>query len=205
MKSPYEKIDRKINELKKENFKRFNNLRLTLSAFDEANILKSKTYIHKIFEDIKNKTLKIYLLCIKDILPNADKKMLLNWLEDVYATVQYNFFNEWERKEARYYEAVLSVEKSGKTLNSQEMLEIQKRTINLLNDQIEEFGIHVIDNATVEKIKEEYSEEDEPKFKWVAMIDKKTCLTCLERNGKVFTERTLPIKHRKCRCHYVEE
>lgn len=84
MKTPYDNVDKRIAKLKEDNRKLLNNLRLRLSTFDEANIISAKKQINVIFEKMKQNALSVYLKSVKEIYPDIDKKMLLDWLDTVY-------------------------------------------------------------------------------------------------------------------------
>lgn len=198
MKTPYDNVDKRIAKLKEDNRKLLNNLRLRLSTFDEANIISAKKQINVIFEKMKQNALSVYLKSVKEIYPDIDKKMLLDWLDTVYIVTQYNFFNEWERKEARYFEMITAFRQSGESLNSADMLQAQKRAVNSLNNQIEEFGIMTVDNAIIQNAEDE-SEEEFPKMKWHTEEDNKVCHICRERDGKIYRTDKIPVKHLNCR------
>lgn len=199
MKSPYENIDKRVKKLKNQNKSIIKRLSLKLSTFDESNIIRQKRLIHNAFETMKQNAIDEYLVSIKEIYPNADREMLLDWLDIVYIVTQYNFFNEIERREARYFEMTLALRQQGKKLNSLEMMQANRRTINSFNRQIEEFSIYVTDKALLEHALQE-STDDNPMFKWHTEEDEKVCGFCRIRNGKKYRLDKIPIKHPSCRC-----
>nr|DAO16236.1 MAG TPA: hypothetical protein [Caudoviricetes sp.] len=201
MKTPYDSAEKAMKKVYSDNQKRFNNMRLRLAKFDELNVMQISKSVKSLFNDIRNQTMSVYMKLAKEKYPKATKKLLLSWLEMVYIVVEYQFENEFLRKQARYIEALTALSQNGKSLNGAEMLQLQRRMLNSLNLQLDEFSVYVVDKA----MQQEMIETEVKKVKWNAEMDKRTCEECRSMDGQTYDVHKIPPKpHIHCRC-WVEK
>lgn len=201
MKTPYDSAEKAMKKVYSDNQKRFNNMRLRLAKFDELNVMQISKSVKSLFSDIRNQTMSVYMKLAKEKYPKATKKLLLSWFEMVYIVVEYQFENEFLRKQARYIEALTALSQNGKSLNGAEMLQLQRRMLNSLNLQLDEFSVYVVDKA----MQQEMIEAEVKKVKWNAEMDKRTCEECRSMDGQTYDVHKIPPKpHIRCRC-WVEK
>ena len=201
MKTPYDSAEKAMKKVYSDNQKRFNNMRLRLAKFDELNVMQISKSVKSLFNDIRNQTMSVYMKLAKEKYPKATKKLLLSWLEMVYIVVEYQFENEFLRKQARYIEALTALSQNGKSLNGAEMLQLQRRMLNSLNLQLDEFSVYVVDKA----MQQEMIETEVKRVKWNAEMDKRTCEECRSMDGQTYDVHKIPPKpHIHCRC-WVEK
>lgn len=201
MKTPYDSAEKAMKKVYSDNQKRFNNMRLRLAKFDELNVMQISKSVKSLFKDIRNQTMSVYMKLAKEKYPKATKKLLLSWLETVYIVVEYQFENEFLRKQARYIEALTALSQNGKSLNGAEMLQLQRRMLNSLNLQLDEFSVYIVDKA----MQQEMIEAEVKKVKWNAEMDKRTCEECRSMDGRTYDVHKIPSKpHIHCRC-WVEK
>ncbi len=196
--TPYDDIDKRVEKLKKRNLKAFNRLRLKLSTRSLSPEMVNKE-VKRLYNDILGEALTVYLLSLKKRNKGYTDKDVKRWLSEFYIVTKYKFFDEWRRKRERYAESLLTVKDNEYSLNSAEALKAQKTALDLLNKQIEEYGVYVIDKAIVY----EAAQADETRLKWHTQDDFKVCKICRSRNGKIYPINKLPEKpHYGCRCYY---
>ena len=73
-----------------------------------------------------------------------------------------------------------------------------QRTANLWWTQTAQYGIDVVDEATLRA----YMDMGVDRVRWVATLDKKTCKVCRDRDNKIYEILKVPKKtHYNCRCY----
>jgi SPP1 gp7 family putative phage head morphogenesis protein len=107
----------------------------------------------------------------------------------------YVYDREVERKRLRLNEQMLTA----KEYDSREMFnDGLRRTANLLWTQTSQYGISVVDAATLQAYEDMGVEE----VRWKARIDGRECKVCRERHNKIFKISEVPEKtHYRCRCY----
>lgn len=202
--TPYDGID-ELNILLFKNLnKYFNQTRLKLTTKKKENINYSliQRETKSLYNKIQKEVLDNYLKCAKEINRGIDRDELLDFLEDFYIVTKYAYFNEWERKQQRYAETLNAINQNGKSFSSVEALQEQKKAVNYLKKQIDEYGVYVIDQAIFSLAKKQEKGNKEIELKWVTEQDEKVCPICKKRNGKVYNIRKYPSKpHWGCRCY----
>lgn len=201
MNNPYENIDKQLIQLKREVQKEFNKTRLRLLGFDETNLLKNtKNEIKRLYQKIADKTVKMYFTNAKELYHGLTKSVLNEWLDAYYIVTGYVFYNEFLRKQARYYETIMSFVNEKKSLSNADVIKAQKRAVNLLNGQIEDYAIYVMDNANLEQLRI----DGYKKVRWITQKDEFVCEKCSSKNNEVYDiDKAPPKEHNYCRCYYV--
>ena len=73
-----------------------------------------------------------------------------------------------------------------------------RRAANLWWTQTQQYGITVVDEATLKAFKD----MGVKKVKWIAELDRRTCKICRDRNGAIYELSKVPQKtHYNCRCY----
>jgi SPP1 gp7 family putative phage head morphogenesis protein len=106
----------------------------------------------------------------------------------------YVYDREAERKRLRLNEQILTA----REYDNRPMLhDSLQRTANLWWTQTSQYGIDVVDKATIRG----YRDMGVDRVRWVATIDNKTCDVCRERHGVIYKIKDIPAKtHYGCRC-----
>lgn len=198
--TPYDEID-ELNILAyKKVGENLNKLRLKLSTKKNKN-LKFNDFLEEtdlIFYLLLDVIEKNYYKSAKEIYGDIKKDDVKKFLEEYYIVTKYAFYSEWQRKATRHAEALYSIVANGKSLSSSEALKAQKTTINLLNKQIDEYGVYIVDRA----IKMKAENETGTKLRWKTEEDENVCPICKSRRDKIYTVKEYPAKpHWHCRCY----
>ena len=204
--TPYKKADEVVAKITTKIHREFRHNRLAL--FDEANILKTKKHVHKLYKDV-TKIIKKELFAVVDYISKEiyDEALALGfdgdvrdldeaWIEEFFEefnpVTKYVFNNEIERKESRLFEALVS--------NKRELHQSYKTAENLLLRQVKQYGVDLEDAITMTVYKDMGVKE----VMWVTEDDHKTCGDCKELDGEIYKLEDAPPKlHPNCRCYYI--
>lgn len=198
MSTPYDDMDKSVDELKKALTAMLNQLRLRATAISSERVLENQVKLA--FDRFYDSLLTAYFQAGKKVYPDLTKSKLKEWLEEYYVVTEYVFKNEWERKKERFLEMLFTLKNTGASLSGLVAMQSQRRSSQLLSQQIEEYGIFVIDKA----IMAQYEKENVKRLKWVTQKDKKVCAECRRRSGRIYDIDEAPPKaHYGCRCYYV--
>lgn len=195
----YQTLDKKLNQLKKSIWKQYSRMKAALT-FDELNVINRSK---KLYEDLNDLNQSIYLevarKAYKDAYPESDKELSPAWLllllQDYDEVTKYVYQNEVDRKRARFAESLLSTKRK-----QQEFV----TAFNLWWRQTAQYGIKVVDEATIQGFKDAGIK----RIRWKTQQDGKVCKSCQERNNKIYPINKIPTKpHHNCRCWFekVEE
>ena len=194
--SEYSLADRAIELLKKKAVRRFEDAKSRAAAvkFDELNVLG---ICKDLYAALDSDNFKAYLeLAIKKYLrenPDAKKQpsreWLLEFLEEYDPVTKYVYRNEVERKRDRLAEAV-----NASTAKVTEF----NRGLGYWVQMMAHYADAVSDAATVKAFKD----AGVTKVRWNAQHDDRTCLECMNRDGKIYPVDKIPPKpHWGCRCY----
>lgn len=206
----YNYLDTLLAKLKKKLRTEFN--RLGMMGFDELNVVNTKKVTKEMFDRLTAENEKSYKKVAVDAYGKAKKKAADaghtgeesseiggEWLTGVL--LAYNFVTgylynrEVERKRLRLNEQILTAREYD---DRQMFNDSLRRTANLWWTQTLQYGVTVVDEATLQA----YKDMGVKKVRWVAKIDKRTCKVCRERNNQIYKILEVPRKtHYNCRCY----
>ncbi len=207
----YEYLDSMLARAKKKIRTEFN--RLGVMGFDSLNVVNTKKTTQEMFDRLLSDNEKTYRKAAKDAYSKAKKKAGSvgyteveeaegvdgDWLFTILLAYNlvtgYLYDREAERKRLRLNEQILTAREYA---DRQMFNDSLRRTANLWWTQTLQYGITVVDEATIQA----YEDMGVEKVKWIAELDSRTCKVCRERNGKVYELSKVPQKtHYNCRCH----
>lgn len=205
----YEYLDSLLVKAKKKIRTEFN--RLGVMGFDSLNVVNTKKITKEMFDRLIADNEELYRKAAKKAyssgkrdaqdagyVPGEETDVAGDWLFTVL--MAYNFVTgylydrEAERKRLRLNEQILTA----REYDSREMYRNSlNRTANLWWTQTSQYGLDVVDSATLQAFQDMGVE----KVKWIAELDSRTCDVCRGRNGKVYKLSEVPKKtHYNCRC-----
>lgn len=197
----YEFVEKSIELLKKSCQADFNNSRLRLLKLDELNVLEVRKESNRLFKNLRKESESFFMGLIfylseqeKFDVEQYDLRRMLSLYNPV---LLYSFDTEFERKRARYFEAILAIG----DMKNPRILEEQKKNIRYWINQVEETAIDIermifLDEARKRGVK---------KVRWVTSGDEKVCANCADLNGMVFDIGNVPNRsHIGCRCQLKE-
>lgn len=207
----YEYLDSMLAKAKKKIRTEFN--RLGVMGFDSLNVVNTKKTTQEMFDRLLSDNEKTYRKVANDAYSKAKKKagsvgyteeeepegVSGDWLFTILLAYNlvtgYLYDREAERKRLRLNEQILTAREY---TDRQMFNDSLRKTANLWWTQTLQYGITVVDEATIQA----YEDMGVEKVKWIAELDSRTCKVCRERNGKVYKLSEVPQKtHYNCRCH----
>jgi len=207
----YRHLDKLLATAKKKVRTEFNHLGVT--GFDELNVVNTRKTTQEMFDRLLTDNKALYLDAAKkayDVAVKTSKaegfvgeeeKINEAWIDEILISYNlvtgYLYEKEAERKRLRLNEQILTA----REYNDRHMFnDGLRRTANLWWTQTMQYGISMVDNATIKAFKD----MGVKKVKWIARDDKTTCSTCNERNSKIYKISAIPSKsHYGCRCYVV--
>jgi SPP1 gp7 family putative phage head morphogenesis protein len=205
----YRYLDTLLAKAKKKIRTEFN--RMGVMGFDSLNVVNTKKVTKEMFDRLLSDNEKMYRKVADDTYSKAKKKASSagyaegkpegvsgDWLFSVLLAYNlvtgYLYDKEAERKRLRLNEQILTA----REYDSREMYnDSLRRTANLWWTQTSQYGIEVVDKATLQAYKDMGVEE----VRWIAELDSRTCKVCRERNGVIYKLSKVPSKtHYNCRC-----
>jgi SPP1 gp7 family putative phage head morphogenesis protein len=206
----YKYLDSLLAKAKKKIRTEFN--RLGVMGFDALNVVNTKKVTKEMFDRLLSDNEKTYRKVAGDAYAKAKKRAeaagyadgepegidgdwLLGVLLAYNLTTGYLYDREADRKRLRLNEQILTA----REYDSREMYnESLRKTANLWWTQTFQYGITVVDEATIKA----YKDLGVDRVRWVAEIDRRTCSVCKDRNGKIYELSKVPTKtHYNCRCY----
>lgn len=206
----YNYLDTLLAKLKKKLRVEFN--RLGMMGFDELNVVNTKKITKEMFDRLIAENEKAYRKAAtnaygkaKETAADVGHTEVKNsdvggeWLVGVL--LAYNFVTgylydrEAERKRLRLNEQILTAREYD---DRQMFNDSLRRTANLWWTQTLQYGIDIVDEATLQG----YRDMGVKKVRWKAKIDKRTCKVCRERHNVIYEIAEVPRKtHYNCRCY----
>ena len=200
----YKLLDKLLAEEMKRIRVSFNHL--GSMGFDELNVVNTRKATQKMYDGFLKDNEGIYLKVARDACKRAtegSKKVEIDreWLVGVLAgynlVTGYLYNREADRKRLRLNEQILTAREYG---NRQMFQDSLRRSANLWWTQTSQYGISVVDEATIKGFKD----MGVKRVRWVAADDEKTCPTCGARDNKIYRINKIPPKpHYGCRCYIV--
>ena len=205
----YEKLDSLLKKAKKKIRTEFN--RLSVMGFDSLNVVNTKKITREMFDRLLTDNVKMYQKVAEDAYSEGKKKARSvgyteeetegvsgDWLMSVllgYNLITgYVYDKEAERKRLRLNEQILTAREFDSLQAYNDSL---RRTANLWYTQTAQYGIDLVDAATLRA----YKHMGVEMVRWVTEIDERTCAECLERDGEIYPLPKVPPKtHYNCRC-----
>ena len=205
----YEKLDSLLKKAKKKIRTEFN--RLGVMGFDSLNVVNTKKVTKEMFDRLLTDNEKMYQKVAEGAYSEGKKKARNagyteeetegvggDWLMSVllgYNLITgYVYDKEAERKRLRLNEQILTAREFDSRQAYNDSL---RRTANLWYTQTAQYGIDVVDAATLRA----YKHMGVEMVRWVTEIDERTCTECLERDGEIYPLPKVPPKtHYNCRC-----
>jgi SPP1 gp7 family putative phage head morphogenesis protein len=207
----YRYLDKLLAETKKKVRTEFNHL--SVMGFDELNVVNTRKATQDMFDRFLAENETMFLRVAKDAYAKAvktaktegfkgeegkvDTPFVAGVLAGYNLVTGYLYEKEAERKRLRLNEQILTAREYGNRQMYQDSL---RKTANLWWTQTSQYGIDMVDAATVKAFKDMGVKE----VRWIAMDDGKTCSTCNDRDGKIYKVSSVPKKtHYGCRCYVV--
>jgi SPP1 gp7 family putative phage head morphogenesis protein len=187
--------------------------RMGVMGFDALNVVNTKKITKEMFDRLLADNEKTYRKAADDAYSKGKKKAHSagyaevekaegvggEWLVGILLAYNlvtgYLYDREAERKRLRLNEQILTA----REYDSREMYnDSLRRTANLWWTQTAQYGIDVVDEATLQA----YKDMGVEKVRWVAELDSRTCKVCRDRNGVIYELSKVPKKtHYNCRCY----
>lgn len=200
----YKLLDKLLAEEMKRIRVSFNHL--GSMGFDELNVVNTRKATQNMYNGFLKDNEGIYLRVARDAYKRAtdgSKKVEIDreWLVGVLAgynlVTGYLYNREADRKRLRLNEQILTAREYG---NRQMFQDSLRRSANLWWTQTSQYGISVVDEATIKGFKD----VGVKRVQWIAADDEKTCPTCGARDHKIYRINKIPPKpHYGCRCYVV--
>ena len=206
----YKHLDTLLEKAKKKLRTEFN--RLGLLGFDELNVTNTKKVTKAMFDRLLSENEKMYRKAANKAYSKAKKKAeeagyregeekelsgawLFGALSAYNFVTGYIYDREAERKRLRLNEQMLTArEYDDRQLYNNSL----QRVANLLWTQTSQYGIFVVDKATIQA----YEDMGVKQVRWNAHIDGHECKVCRERHKKIYKLAEVPEKtHYRCRCY----
>lgn len=207
----YEYLDSLLAKAKKKVRTEFN--RMGVMGFDSLNVVNTRKVTKEMFDRLLTDNEKTYRKAADDAYSKGKKKArsagyaeaeetkgvggewLLGILLAYNLVTGYLYGKEAERKRLRLNEQILTA----REYDSREMYnDSLRRTANLWWTQTAQYGIDVVDAATIQA----YEDMGVDKVRWIAELDSRTCQVCRDRNGVIYELSKVPKKtHYNCRCY----
>ena len=175
-------------------------------GFDELNVVNTRKATGKMYDGFIKDNESIYLKVARDAYKRAtegnkkvdiDREWLVGVLTGYNLVTGYLYNSEADRKRLRLNEQILTAREYG---NRQMLHESLRRSANLWWTQTSQYGISVVDEATIKGFKD----MGVKRVRWIAADDEKTCPTCGARDNRVYHINKIPPKpHYGCRCYVV--
>lgn len=177
-------------------FKRLN--QGTILSFDEMSVLSAvnETYEYVIeisveaLEKIAKQTYR--WICDEDFPADMWISGFLQLFDPV---THYKWYDEADRKRSRAYEAIMS------GLTAAE----RKKQIEIATKYWARQFEQTADDVVMAVLKKAYQDQNVKYVKWITMKDKRVCIDCRERDGKIYpiTSKELRPLHYNCRCWWI--
>jgi hypothetical protein len=206
----YKHLDTLLEKVKKKLRTEFN--RLGLMGFDELNVTNTKKVTEAMFDRLLSGNEKMYQKAADKAYSKAKRKaeeagyredeatgLVAGFITAVLASFNlvtgYIYHREAERKRLRLNEQILTArEYDDRQLYNSGL----QRSANLWWTQTTQYGIDVVDKATIQG----YKDMGVKNVRWKAHIDGRECAVCRERHDKIYKISKVPEKtHYGCRCY----
>lgn len=197
----YQYLDSVLETVKKKLRTEFNHL--GSMGFDELNVVNTRKVTQEMFDRLLETNDDLYLKVAKKAYraaaPDAETDIDGSFVEGVLLAYNlvtgYLYKKEADRKRLRLNEQILTAREYADGNMYRESL---RKTANLWYTQTAQYGVDIVDAATLKAYKDSGVEY----VKWNAKDDGKECDDCDSRSGKVYKITDVPAKtHYGCRCY----
>lgn len=206
----YEYMDSRLKSVKKKLQSEF--AQLGAMGFDALNVVNTRRLTKAMYTRLLQNNETTYLRVAKraysdgkktaarvGFSPGEETEITGDWLLAIllgYNLVTgYLYDKEAERKRLRLNEQILTAREFNDGAMYRDSL---RRSMNLWWTQTQQYGIEVVDEATIQA----YKDAGVKRVRWVAVGDERTCTECGSRHNKIYDIRKVPAKtHYGCRCH----
>jgi SPP1 gp7 family putative phage head morphogenesis protein len=204
----YEYLDSLLAKVKKKIRTEFN--RLGAMGFDELNVVNTRKTTAQMYDRFLTMNEQAYLKAAIEAYKKAkenangvgysgeetdiDEDWLLTILLAYNLVTGYIYDREAERKRLRLNEQILTAREYDDRGAFNDSL---RRSANLWWTQTLQYGIDVVDQATLQA----YRDAGVEYVRWIAVQDERTCEECGPRHMKIYRIDKAPAKtHYGCRC-----
>lgn len=187
--------------------------RLFFTGFDELNVVNTRKITERMYDKFLADNEALYLKAAKESYKRAidsskdegftgkseapDNDFIVGVLAGYNLVSGYIYKKEAERKRLRLNEQILTAREF---VDSKMFGDSIRRAANLWWTQTAQYGITVVDEATIKG----YKDMGVRRVKWIAADDEKTCPVCGGRDNKIYKINQIPPKpHYGCRCYVV--
>lgn len=195
----YRYLDSLLAKSKKKIRTEFN--RVGSMGFDELNVVNTRKVTQGMYDRLIAENDTVYLKTAKRAYRDAggtesvDEKFVAGILLAYNLVTGYLYGKEAERKRLRLNEQILTAREYA---DGNMLRESLRRSANLWYTQTAQYGVDIVDAATLKA----YRENGVEYVKWISQDDGKECADCGSRNGKIYRITEVPAKtHYGCRCH----
>ena len=207
----YRYLDKLLAVAKKKIRTEYN--RFSSLGFDELNVVNTKKVTQGMFDKFLKDNEEMYLNVAKDAYSKAvkrakkedftgeesavDASLVESVLLGYNIVTGYLYKKEAERKRLRLNEQILTAREYN---NRQLYNESLRKTANLWWTQTLQYGISMVDEATIKG----YKDMGVRYVRWIAADDDRTCPTCNARDNVIYRITKIPSKpHYGCRCYVL--
>lgn len=192
----YKITDKILKILIRDYVTRFTQIKRLLFRFDKLNVLQMTNDLYAQMDAVtRKKLLELANLVYLNNLQKTIKKKtieedwLLFYLEEYNPVTKYVYTREWDRKRARFFEALMS------SKNKESEIDPATRAVSR---QVKMYADHITREATLKAFKDSGVKY----VRWVTVEDERRCPECRSLHNKVFAIDKVPsIPHLGCRCH----
>lgn len=187
--------------------------KLFFTGFDELNVVNTRKITERMYDKFLADNEALYLKAAKESYKRAidsskdegftgkseapDSDFIVGVLAGYNLVSGYIYKKEAERKRLRLNEQILTAREF---VDSKMFGDSIRRAANLWWTQTAQYGITVVDEATIKG----YKDMGVRRVKWIAADDEKTCPVCGGRDNKIYKISQIPPKpHYGCRCYVV--
>ena len=211
MMNPYTYADSEIARMRTFVNAEFHNAVNEL-PFDEMNVAKVKKRAKRLFSRLADRNREACERIAKRAYEEAvreaeearfspvsvDEKigslLALALFRGYHPVTEYVYNNEVIRKRDRFTESVSSARNRNAVRNAYD------KATRLWFGQSRQYADLAVDVAR----EEAFRDAGVRRVRWIAILDKKTCAKCKERDGKIYLLSEVPDKpHRGCRCYTI--
>jgi F0F1-type ATP synthase assembly protein I len=207
----YKHLDSLLAKAKEKLVVEFN--RLGSMGFDELNVINTKQITKDMFDRLLSTNEDVYQKAAKKAYSKAKKKaeeegykkedeeqsLAVGFIAGVLVAYNlvtgYIYKREAERKRLRLNEQMLTA----REYDDRQMLnDSLRRSANLWWTQTMQYGITVVDKATLQA----YKDMGVKRVRWKTQVDGHECAECRNRNNVIYKLSKVPEKtHYGCRCY----
>lgn len=194
----YEFTDKILKILIRDYIARFGKVKRMLFRFDKLNVLKVTKDLYSEMDIVTRRKLlelanTVYLNNLQKTVKKAEieEDWLIDILDDYNSVTKYVYTHEWDRKRARFFEALMG------SKNKEQEVDPAMRAV------FRQVKIYA-DHTTRQAVLKAYKDSGVEYVRWITVEDERRCEKCRNLHNKVFRIDKVPdIPHIGCRCRLV--